>query len=172
MDVIFFVNGIPKQEEHPTIQITGPQTVSVVWNFNKKLLGINLPNAISMAMNFSTESARYNAYNSIGQEVSTSPVARSTLGNYLPSPLQFVQLPMQIKKNQPALRHFSYSTGVKYDKYKQYNTLFIATLTVDKEWQDLNAESKAGKTVDFGFSQSSAEESPLNKKGGGGGRGR
>ena len=84
-------------------------------------------------MNFSTESAHYDAYNSIGQEVFTSPVARSTLGNYLPSPPQFVQLPMQIKKNQPAIRHFLYSTGVKYDKYKQYNTLYIATLTVDKE---------------------------------------
>ena len=55
------------------------------------------------------------------------------------------------------------------------NTIFIVTLTVDQEWQDLNAELMEENTVDFGFgSQSSAEESPMNKRSwdrGGGGEG-
>jgi hypothetical protein len=59
--VVFFVSGVSKQAEHPIIQITGPQTVCAVWNFDKRLLGRNLPLAISKALNFSTESARYDA---------------------------------------------------------------------------------------------------------------
>ena len=173
MDLLFFVNGVPEQEEHPTILVS-PKIVHVIWNFDKIFLGKCLPQAVSKALNFSTESARYSTYNSIGQEVSTSLVAKSTLGKYLPSPPQIVHLPMAIKKNQPIIRHFSYKTGVKYNhKHKQFDTLFIVTLTVEQEWHDFNAESKQGKLIDFGFGgrPSSPEHSPMTELTGGGGGG-
>ena len=109
VDVLFFVSAVhkSKRKEHPTIKIVDQRTVRAVLNFEKRLLGRRLSETISNAMNFSTDSARYAAYDSIGQEVSSSPVARNISGNYLPSIPQIVHLPMQIKKNQPTIHHFS-----------------------------------------------------------------
>ena len=173
VDLLFFVTGVPEKEEHPTILIVGPQTIHVVWKFDKVFFGPLLPAAVSDALNFSTESARYAAYDSIGQAVSSSLVAKSTSGKYLPSPPQIVNLPMRILKNQPIIRHLSYPTGVMYNiKHKQFDTLFIVTLTVDQEWQDLNAESRQGKTLDFGLGETPSPSPMKGARGGdGGGRG-
>ena len=176
VDLLLFGTGVPEQEEHPTIQIVSPQLVHVVWNFNKVFFGRRLPEAVSAALNFSTDSARYAAYDSIGQAVSSSLVAKNTKGKYLPSPPQIIHLPMRITKNQPTIRHFSYPTGVKFNNsHKQFDTLFIITLTVDQEWQDLNAESRQGKMLDFGLggTPSSPELgfSPMIGESGGGGGG-
>ncbi len=84
VDLLFFVTGVPEQEEYPTIQIVSPQIVYVIWNFDKVFFGRRLPEAVSASLNFSTESARYAVYDSIGQAVSSSLVAKNTLGRYLP----------------------------------------------------------------------------------------
>ena len=134
MDLCLYVNGCLELQEHPTIQIVDPQTVHVIWNFDKVLFGRRLPEAVSRALNFSTDSARFAAYDSISQEVSSSLVFKNTLGNYLPSPPQIIHFPMRIKKNQPVVRHFPYPTGIKYNnKHKQFATMFIVTLTVEQE---------------------------------------
>jgi len=174
MDLVVYIPGYVKPEETPTVRITNPTTVHIYSQFNKSILGDSLPKVLGL----SEDSARYQAYTSIGQDLANSNRYKNEADrNLLTGAPQTIPLLVSVKLNNPEVTVHPYENGMMCRNtrgnkvYKQFSSVLIVRLEVDKTWTEVSRGIKTGGTINLlGLSsQSSVDNSPPKKRSGGGG---
>lgn len=174
IDLVVFLNGSVHEHESPSIRIENSITLHIYPQYNKTLLSSNIPSLLGWDEN----SACSEAFASIGQDLANSQQFKSDANRrIITGAPQIIQLPedgTSVKETEPEVTIHPYENGNKIRQYKQYNSILIARLKIDKPWKEVNAGIKAGAVINLlGFSQSSEESPPRGhpKRGGGGGGG-
>lgn len=172
IDLVVYLTGFVQEQESPSVRIENKTTLHIYPQYNKKVLGSNIPSLLGWDEN----SARSQAFASIGQDLASSQQFKSDANRrIITGAPQIIQLPdgIGIKETEPEVTIHPYENGNKINKHKQYNSILIARLMVDKPWKEVDAGIKTGAVINLlGLSQSSEESPPRhNKRGGGGGGG-
>jgi hypothetical protein len=177
IDLVVYLPGHVKPGETPTVRIIDSTTVHIYSQFNKNILGENLP----IVLGLSEESARYQAYCSIGQGLASSKQYENDADReLLTGEPHRIPLLVKVKLMDPEVTVHPYENGMQRRStngrhiYKQFSSVLIVRLEVDKPWKEVGGRIKTGGAINLlGFgSQSSAEDSPQKKRSWGGGGGR
>ena len=175
IDLVVYLSSSALEQESPSIRIENKTTLRIYPQYNKKLLGSNIPSLLGWDEN----SARSQAFASIGQDLASSQRFKSDANRrIITGEPQIIQLPdgISIKETEPEVTIHPYENGNKVKGHRQFNSILIARLMIDKPWKEVDAGIKTGAVINLlGLSQSS-EESPQKKRsgrgdGGGGGGG-
>ena len=174
MDLVVYMTGNLSKEELPTVRIANANLVQIFSQFNKNILSSDLPRVLGLR----EDSARYQAYASIGQDLASSDKYKSEAErDFLTGAPQNITLPVRVKVNRPETTVHPYycknkCEDTKGGKHKQFNSVLIVQLEVDKPWVEVRGGIKSGGTISLlGSSQSSEESPPPRTKRGGGGDG-
>ena len=173
IDLVVYLSGSALEQESPSIRIENKTTLRIYPQYNKKLLGSNIPSLLGWDEN----SARSQAFASIGQDLASSQRFKSDANRrIITGEPQIIELPdgISIKETEPEVTIHPYENGNKVKGHRQFNSILIARLMIDKPWKEVDAGIKTGAVINLlGLSQSSEESPPRrsNKRGGGGGGG-
>ena len=171
IDLVVYLHGYVTEQESPSIRIENATTLHIYPQYNKRILSSSLPSLLGWDEN----SARSQAFASIGQDLASSQQFKSDANRrIITGAPQIIQLPggISIKETEPEVTIHPYENGNKIRQHKQYNSILIARLKIDKPWKEVDAGIKTGVVINLlGLSQSSEESPPLRGKRGGGGGG-
>jgi len=170
IDLVVYLTGFVQEQESPSIRIENKTTLHIYPQYSKKVLGSNIPSLLGWDEN----SARSQAFASIGQDLASSQRFKGDANRKIVTGApQIIQLPdgIGIKETEPEVTIHPYENGNKINKHKQFNSILIARLMIDKPWKEVDAGIKTGAVINLvGLSQSSEESPPRRiKRGGGGG---
>ena len=110
IDLVVYLPGHVKPGETPTVRIIDSTTVHIYSQFNKNILGENLP----IVLGLSEESARYQAYCSIGQGLASSKQYKNDADReLLTGEAQCIPLLVKVKLMDPEVTVHPYENGMQ-----------------------------------------------------------
>ena len=168
IDLVVYMTGNVLGQETPTVRIANKTTLHIRSPFNKNMLGSNIPEVL----NWPDYSARSQAYASMGQDIASTQKYKDEVSqDYLTGEPQIIQIPygVNVIVSNPDVTILPYPNRMKVGKHKQFNSLLIARLKIDKPWNEITARVRSGPIINLlGLSQSSEESPPTRTRKGDG----